>query len=331
MTDTAPTPHSLRAAAETFYKAIERCDPDGVARVCADELRVEGWMDGSWAQWDKQTYVGRVEPFLAFIGEPVRGEIRGVRQHGDHGIVEGSLSWSKGSFEDTLVFAYRQGRWRLQHKTFRVADAQGDLELYTAPGPNGYKVSIALEELGLDYRIHAVDLQRGQQFEAPVRELNPNCKVPVLVDRSNKTTLFESNAILLHLADTHGQLMPAAGPARGEAMSWLFFQAASIGPMLGQRGHFEVMAATKNDEAIQRYKSESERLYDVLEQRLRGREYILNSYSIVDISCFAWLHCARHFGLGFDPGHHALSRWFANISARKAVHRGLRVPGVLAS
>lgn len=317
----------LRETALALYRAIEQGDRQGVAALCGAQLRVEGIMAGEWAVWDRQEYLGRVEPFRAWIGEQPQGRVQSVRILDGHGVVEGSLRWSTGGFRDTLVFGKENGRWSLRHKTF-AALAVGNMpfDLYTSSGPNGYKVAIALEELGLDYETHSVDLAADEQFKAPIHELNPNHKVPVLVDRATKEVVFESNAILLYLADHAAALVPPCGPARSEALQWLFFQAASLGPMLGQRGHFEAVASEKHPYAIERYAKESERLYDVLERRLRARAWILSDYSIVDISCFAWLYCVRAFGFAFEPNRPALGEWFARISSREAVQRGLAVP-----
>lgn len=317
----------LNSTINTLYRAIENGDRDGVASCVAPQLRVEGMMDGQWAVWNRDSYLDRVEPFRRWLGEAPTGRCIGIRQHGAHAVVAGRLSWSKGVFVDTLVFARDEEKWTLRHKTFReLAPTQAPVELYTASGPNGYKISIALEELAIPYVVRPVDLAVGEQFMAPLETLNPNHKVPVLVDKDAGETIFESNAILLYLAQQHGRLLPASEVAQREAIQWLFFQSASLGPMLGQRGHFEAVADEKIPYAIARYQREGERLYDVLETRLRSRSWILTDYSIVDISCFTWLYCAAGYGLGFGSARPALRRWFDRVAARDAVQRGLRVP-----
>ncbi len=317
----------LRAVAERFYGAIERGDREGVAALTAPSFRVEGFIDGVWQVWDRNTYLSRVTRFKELFGVVPKATLRSIRGDGEHAIVDGSLRWDTGGFADTLVFARRDGEWLLQHKTFRsLSPCNEGVDLYTATGPNGYKVAIALEELGIPYEVHSVDLSAGEQFKEPLASLNPNHKVPALVDRDTGHVMFESNAILLHLAERSGQLLPASTEGRSEAVQWLFFQAASLGPMLGQRGHFEAIAEEKLPYAIERYRKETERLFDVLETRLQSRDYLLGDYSVVDISCFAWLYCVRAFGFRFEPQRPALKQWFHGIMDRPAVQRGLKVP-----
>ncbi len=295
--------------------------------MTSPSFRVEGFIDGAWHVWDRDTYLDRVTRFEELFGVVPKATLRSIRGDEQHAIVDGSLRWDTGGFADTLVFARRDGGWLLQHKTFRALEPNAaGVDLYTSSGPNGYKVSIALEELGIDYAAHPVDLDAGQQFEAPLARLNPNHKVPAIVDRDTGHVVFESSAILLHLAERSGQLLPAHPEARSEAVQWLFFVAASLGPMLGQRGHFEAIAKERIPYAIERYQREAERLYDVLETRLADRDFLLGDYSIVDISCFGWLYCVRAFGFRFEPGRPALTRWFHRVLDRPAVQRGLAVP-----
>jgi GSH-dependent disulfide-bond oxidoreductase len=199
------------------------------------------------------------------------------------------------------------------------------LKLYAHGSPNPHKVSIALEELGLPYETKIVDIPNGEQFSPEFIQLNPNSKVPVLVDDETGHTLYESNAILLYLAEKTGQLFPTNLEQRWKGLQLLFFQAASIGSMFGQRAHFSLFAPEKPSYAVGRYHKEGDRLTNVLESLLTGREYFLENYSIVDIAHFGWLWCSTHqgFSIQFYPN---LSAWFDRIAARPAVQKGVTVP-----
>jgi glutathione S-transferase len=167
------------------------------------------------------------------------------------------------------------------------------IDLYTHSSPNAYKVSICLEELKLDYRAIPVDLDGGEHRRPAFLALNPNGKIPVIVDHDTGQTLFESGAILLYLADKAQGLIPLAGVARWDVVTWLFFHAATVGPTLAQRANFAVFAAEKVPSVIARFTKESERLFGVLDERLSGREFLCGDYSIADIAHFGWLHIAR--------------------------------------
>jgi len=205
------------------------------------------------------------------------------------------------------------------------------IDLYTFSTPNGYKISICLEELGIPYNIKTINVLQGEQFTQNFLSLNPNAKIPVIVDHETGLTIFESCAILLYLADKAGKLIPASGKARWEAIQWLFFQAASIGPMFGQRAHFEFYAPEKIPYAIDRYIKESERLYRVLEGQLGEREYICDEYSIVDIAHFGWIHTVKHFfGINAEE-FPKLTAWYDRIIDRPAVAKGVTISAPLPS
>jgi GSH-dependent disulfide-bond oxidoreductase len=203
-----------------------------------------------------------------------------------------------------------------------------DYVLYTHNTPNGFKVSIALEELGLPYEVRRVNVHAGEQFLPDFVALNPNAKVPVLTDTKAGITLAESNAILVYLAEKVGALLPSDLAGRTKARELLFFQAASIGPMFGQRAHFSMFAPEASPYAIRRYNAEGERLFGVLERMLDGRTTFLADYSIVDIAVFGWVHTATAMGFGIE-GYPNLRRWMELISARPAVQRGINIPGPL--
>jgi GSH-dependent disulfide-bond oxidoreductase len=199
------------------------------------------------------------------------------------------------------------------------------IDLYTENTPNGYKISICLEELNLPYTVKVVNVRQGEQFKEEFLALNPNAKIPVIVDHETGQTVFESCAILLYLAEKTGQLMPKN---RWEAIQWLFFQAASIGPMFGQQAHFAFFAPEKIPYAIDRYSKENQRLFGVLEGRLQKRDYICDEYSIVDIAHFGWLYTAKRMGFSFEP-FPKLAAWCDRIAARPAVAKGITIPAPL--
>lgn len=193
--------------------------------------------------------------------------------------------------------------------------------------PNVRKVTIMLEELGLAYAFRHVAVFRAGQFEADFLALNPNGKVPVLVDRTAPSQppviRFESAAILIYLAEQHGQLLPADEPERGVVLQWLMIQACNVGPMLGQLNHFQFAARDGNDYAFDRYRTESARLYRLIDQRLATHAHLAgDTYSIADIATFPWMaYLEKH---GFDAGDFPhLSAWRDRIGARPGVQRGL--------
>ncbi|MBH8564653.1 glutathione S-transferase N-terminal domain-containing protein [Nostoc sp. CENA67] len=199
------------------------------------------------------------------------------------------------------------------------------IDLYTENTPNGYKISICLEELNLPYNVKVVNVRQGEQFKDEFLALNPNAKIPVIVDHETGQTIFESCAILLYLADKTGKLISTN---RWEAIQWLFFQAANIGPMFGQRAHFTFFAPEKISYAIERYTKESERLYGVLEGRLKKRDYLCDEYSVVDIAHFGWIHTAKRMGFSFEQ-YPSLAAWYERIAARPAVAKGITIPAPL--
>lgn len=204
------------------------------------------------------------------------------------------------------------------------------ITLYTWGTPNGRKISIALEEIELPYTVAAIDLSRGDQLEPAFTALNPNAKIPVLVDTDGPggepITLIESGAILLYLSGKTGKLLPQDIRSRLDAMQWLMFQMGSVGPMLGQAHHFLRFAPEVIPYAIDRYSKEVLRIYGVINTRLAGRSWLAgDEYSIADIATYPWL--ARHDWQGVDlkrfPEVH---RWYDAMSARPAVQRGMDVP-----
>ena len=204
------------------------------------------------------------------------------------------------------------------------------IRLYGLNTPNTHKITICLEELALPYQIVEVDVRTGAHHTEAFAKLNPNARIPVVVDTDTNTTVFESNAILLYLASKAGRLMPISPNDRWEAIQWLFFQAASLGPMLGQQAWFNYYAGQKVPYAVERYGAECQRLYKVLDQRLEAREFLCQQYSIVDIAHFGWLHCAQSMHLGFED-YPALTAWYQRIAERPAVQRGVLLPNPLPS
>lgn len=200
------------------------------------------------------------------------------------------------------------------------------IELLTAATPNGRKISIALEELNLPYRVRVIDLGALEQKQPEFLALNPNGRIPVIIDGDNDDfVVFESGAILLYLAEKTGMLMPVPSKARSVAIQWLMFQMAGLGPMMGQANVFYLYAGEKIDYAIRRYQSESRRLLEVLDTRLRGRDYLADNYSIADIANFCWARSHAWSGVSIDGLDH-LRGWLDRIDSRPAVQRGLNVP-----
>ncbi|NRF70387.1 glutathione S-transferase N-terminal domain-containing protein [Aquincola sp. S2] len=200
------------------------------------------------------------------------------------------------------------------------------IHLYYWPTPNGWKVSIALEELGLPYTLKAVNIGRGEQFTPEFTRLSPNQRMPAIVDQAPADggaplSLFESGAILIYLAEKSGRLLPADLRGRHAVLPWLMWQMGGLGPMLGQHGHFRLYAAEKIPYAIERYERETRRLYDVLDAQLAQGEYVAGDYSIADIAIFPWIITHKAQGLTLDDWPH-VKRWFAQVRERPAVQRG---------
>jgi GST-like protein len=199
------------------------------------------------------------------------------------------------------------------------------IDLYTWTTPNGRKVSIALEELGLPYEVHAIDISNGEQFQENFLAISPNNKIPAIVDHDNGRAMMESGAILLYLAEKAGRLMPTDFAGKWEAMQWLMWQMGHIGPMLGQVHHFVHYNKGKAPYAEDRYAKEAHRLYGVLDKRLEGREYVVGDYSIVDIAIWPWI--SRFEWQTIDLNEYPnVKRWYVAIAARPAVQKGYHVP-----
>lgn len=200
------------------------------------------------------------------------------------------------------------------------------IDLYTWTTPNGYKVSIALEELGLPYTVHAVDIGKGVQKQPEFLRINPNGRIPAIVDRSEGDfAVFESGAILLYLAEKTGRLMPTDAKGRSRVTQWLMFQMSGVGPMQGQANVFFRYFPEKLQPAIDRYQNETRRLYTVLDTRLKESEYLADDYSIADIATWPWVRIHEWAGVSLDGLPH-LQRWMKAIAERPAVKRGVDVP-----
>jgi GSH-dependent disulfide-bond oxidoreductase len=207
------------------------------------------------------------------------------------------------------------------------------IEVYSWATPNGHKVHIMLEECGLPYRVHPVDIGAGQQFEPDFLAISPNNKIPAIVDSDGPDgqpmSLFESGAILLYLAGKTGRFLPASIRGRYEVMQWLMFQMGGVGPMLGQAHHFRIYAPEKIAYAVDRYSNEAKRLYGVMDKQLAKQKYIAGSeYSIADIAIFPWLRSWKNQGIDWNDYPH-LKGWFDEIGARPAVQRGVEVLATL--
>ncbi|VVO24906.1 Disulfide-bond oxidoreductase YfcG [Pseudomonas fluorescens] len=200
------------------------------------------------------------------------------------------------------------------------------IDLYTAATPNGHKVSIVLEELGLPYTVHALSFDKKEQKSEDFLKINPNGRIPAIVDRANGDfAVFESGAILIYLAEMTGKLLPADPKGRSVVLQWLMFQMGGIGPMQGQANVFFRYFPEKLQGAIDRYQHETRRLYEVLDTRLQTEEFLAGDYSIADIATFPWVRGYEWSGVSVD-GLTALQRWMSTLEARPTVQRGLLVP-----
>jgi glutathione S-transferase/GST-like protein len=200
------------------------------------------------------------------------------------------------------------------------------IDLYTAATPNGHKISIALEELALPYTLHALDLGANEQKQPWFLKINPNGRIPAIVDRAaGDFAVFESGAILIYLAERSGRLMPTDAQGRSLVLQWLMFQMGGIGPMMGQANVFHRYFPEKIPAAIDRYQGESKRLFRVLDGRLRDHEFLAGDYSIADIANWAWVRTHSWSGVDLDGLPH-LQRWLAQVGARPAVQRGILLP-----
>ena len=200
------------------------------------------------------------------------------------------------------------------------------IDLYTSNTPNGYKVSIMLEELKLPYNVIAVDLVKKEQKKAEYLKLNPNGRIPTIVDRENENfVVFESGAILIYLAEKTGQLLPEQPEKRSKVLQWLMFQMGGIGPMQGQAHVFYRYAPEKIEYAINRYQKETLRLYQVLDNQLKNKEYLADDFSIADIATWPWVRRHRWAGIEIKKFFN-LRRWMGNLENRPAFQKGIEVP-----
>lgn len=202
------------------------------------------------------------------------------------------------------------------------------IKLYTWPTPNGHKVQIMLEEVGLPYSVHPIDITQGAQFDPTYLALNPNNKVPTIVDEEGPDgkpiTVFETGAILIHLAEKTGRFMSSDLRARSEVLQWLMWQMGGLGPMLGQAQHFYRCATEKVPYGIERYTKEGRRLLRVMEKRLGDRDFLAGDYSIADIACFPWVRIHKMANQSLDDLPR-VSRWYSTIRSRSAVERGIKL------
>ncbi|WP_339512238.1 glutathione S-transferase family protein [Pseudomonas sp. RL_15y_Pfl2_60] len=200
------------------------------------------------------------------------------------------------------------------------------IDFYTAATPNGHKVAIALEELGLPYKVHALSFDKKQQKTPAFLRVNPNGRIPAIVDRDHDDfAVFESGAVLIYLAEKTGQLMPQDVKGRSLVMQWLMFQMGGVGPMQGQANVFYRYLPEKIQVGIDRYQHECRRLYEVLDTRLAQAEFLAGDYSIADIATFPWVRLHDWAGVSMD-GLDNLQRWLDAIAQRPAVQRGLSIP-----
>ena len=201
-----------------------------------------------------------------------------------------------------------------------------DITLYTAATPNGWKVSIALEELGVSYRVRNVDLFNGEQKLPAFLSLNPNGRIPVIIDHTQgDLVLFESGAILWYLAEKYGALIPEGVASRAQCHQWLMFQMSGVGPMMGQLNVFRHYFPVKLPDAVERYHVETERLFGVLDGVLNSREFLVDEHSVADIAVWSWVYTHRWSGISLEQ-FPALMAWKRRLRARPAYRRGVAVP-----
>ncbi|WP_066272819.1 glutathione S-transferase family protein [Hydrogenophaga palleronii] len=201
------------------------------------------------------------------------------------------------------------------------------IDLYTDSSPNGFKATIALEELALPYRLHHVRIEAGEHRQPAFLALNPHGRIPVITDDDTGITLFESAAILLYLAEKTGRLLPQEPVARWEAVKWLQFHASSVGPIIGQRVNFELFARDKTPTVIERFRQLTESAFAVIDSNLADRRPYLagDDYSIADIAHFGWTHIARIIDFDFSQHRH-MSAWHERVAQRPAVRKGVTLP-----
>ena len=199
------------------------------------------------------------------------------------------------------------------------------IDLYSASTPNGFKVSIALEEMGQKYKVIVVDFEKKEQSTSEFLAISPNGRIPAIHDRESNLTVFESGAILIYLAEKTGLYLPKASVSRTRVLEWLMFQMANVGPMMGQAGVFSRYFEPKLDDAIARYHNETRRIYGVLDKRLASEEYLAGEYSIADMATYPWLCFADWCGVPCNDFKN-LIRWMDKVSIRPAVKRGMNIP-----
>ena len=203
------------------------------------------------------------------------------------------------------------------------------IDVYSWATPNGHKVHIMLEECGLPYRVHPINIGAGDQFKPEFLKISPNNKIPAIVDDKGPDgqpiSLFESGAILLYLASKTGKFLPRSDRQKFEVLQWLMFQMGGVGPMLGQAHHFRIYAPEKIEYAVNRYTNEARRLYGVMDRQLATHRYIAgDEYTIADIAIFPWLRSWQNQGIAWAD-YPSLKKWFDTIAARPAVMRGVQV------
>ncbi len=201
------------------------------------------------------------------------------------------------------------------------------IDLYTFTTPNGRKPVIMLEEVGLPYTLHKIDITKGEQFTPEYIAINPNSKIPAMIDQETGITVFESGAMLIYLAEKTSKLLPNNISDRFRVIEWLMFQMASVGPMFGQLGHFKRSAPENIPYAINRYEKEVLRLFGVLEGQLKEQDYIAGDYSIADIATFPWVAASQYLGLALDDYPH-VKRWVETMEQRPAVQVGMALQGL---
>jgi glutathione S-transferase len=200
------------------------------------------------------------------------------------------------------------------------------IELYTSPTPNGYKASIALEEMEIPYTTHPIDLMAGEQKQADFLAICPNGRIPAIVDTDNdRFPIFESGAIMIYLAEKSGKFLPTDASGRSRVIQWLMFQMGGIGPMMGQANVFYRYFPEKIQPAIDRYQTEGRRLFEVLDTHLQDNEYLAGDYSIADMANWAWVRTHNWSGISIE-GLDNLSRWIGSIVERPGAQRGVKVP-----
>jgi len=201
------------------------------------------------------------------------------------------------------------------------------IDLYTWPAPNGHKVQILVEELGIPYRVVPIDITKGAQHTPGYRAINPNGKIPAIVDHApmgggEPLTVFETGAIMVYLADKEKRFLPQDARLRSEVLQWLFWQVGGLGPMMGQAQHFFRYAAEQVPYATARYQNESRRLLKVLDERLEERDFVCGEYSIADMACFPWIRIHKLTGIILDD-FSRVQDWYGRVRSRPGVARGV--------